>query len=395
MATTELLNDAFVQRWLKGLSERTKKNYLERIPLWNAFICKSPTEQIQKRLKDLTSQDLTERTYFENKFREFKETLEAKGTLKARTVTTVLTSVASFFGRNDLPLALKHGDWKSTQTTEVIQKFRINQDEVKRLYGHANLRNKILLLALAQSGLSEIDCSALKVEDIKGLYEMAVNEHYVIEKPREKTGQIQATCLSYEFLHDLRDFLAEKGNPTEGYIFTSQTRDTKGKPLEVRQINESMKDLAEKTFGAEKAKEFQTKALRSFFNSALLRGDIKSEVKDLLMGHARLSARGSYDYDAQTIQEAYVKVFEHLSINGIQSREDLATIKRDMKKQTDYLVQIITELKTENAEQKERMGKLENTLTGLGVDVSTIKKTIPNMQNDIKVLKEARAQETS
>ena len=121
MSKNDLLNDAFVQRWLKGLSERTKQNYLERIPSWIEFIGISPTAQIEKRLKDTASSELTERTYFECKFREFKEVLEQKGTLKARTVTTVLTAVASFFGRNDVPLNLKRGDWKSTLQTEVIQ----------------------------------------------------------------------------------------------------------------------------------------------------------------------------------------------------------------------------------------------------------------------------------
>jgi integrase len=377
MSKNDLLNDAFVQRWLNGLSERTKQNYLERIPSWIEFIGMSPTEQIQKRLKDTASSDLTERTYFECKFREFKEVLEKKGTFKARTVTTVLTAVASFFGRNDVPLNLKRGDWKSTLSTEVIQRFKLTQDDVKRMYGHANLRDKVLLLGLAQSGFSEIDLSVLKVEDIKGLYDLAVNEHYVIEKPREKTNEIQATCLSYEFLHDLRDLLAERNNPASGYIFTSQTRKTQGEPIEVRQINTAMKNLAERTFGKEKAKEFQTKALRSFYNSALLRANIQpQELKDLLMGHGRIGARANYGYDEETIRVAYLSAFAYLSINGIQSREDLSAIKRDMKKQTDYLVQIITEIKAQN-------DKFKTKLESLGVDVSTIKKTQASQGQDI------------
>ncbi len=290
----------------------------------------SPTEQIQKRLKDLTSQDLTERTFFESKFREFKETLETKGTIKARTVTTVLTAVASFFGRNDLPLNLKRGDWKSTLATEVVQRWKITQEDIKRMYAHASLRDKCVLLGLAQSGFSEVDLSELKIEDIKGLYEMPQTEHYFIEKPREKTGETQATCLSYEFLHDLRAMLSEKGSPTSGHIFVSQTKDTKGEPIDTRRINEAIKTLAEKTFGKEKATEFKTKALRSFYNSALLRADIKSEIKDLMMGHARLGARGHYDYDEFTIKTAYTKAFEYLSINGIQSREDLAQMRNKL-----------------------------------------------------------------
>ena len=346
MATNDLENDAYVQRWLTGLSDRTKDNYLQRIPLWVSFVQLSPTQQIEKRLKDLTSQNLIERTFFENKFREFKETLENKGNLNAKSVTTMLTAVASFFGRNDLRLNLKRGDWKSTQETEVIQRWKVTQDDVKRMYAHANLRDKCLLLGLGQSGFSEVDLSELCIEDIKTLYDMPQTEHYFIEKPREKTNEVQATCLSYEFLHDLRAMLSEKGNPTEGYIFVSQTKDTKGEPIDTRRINESMKSLAERTFGKEKAKDFKTKALRSFYNSALLRSDIKSEIKDLMMGHARLGARGHYDYDEFTIKENYVRAFEHLSINGIQSREDLANLKKEFEIKTMNQTREIDALKS-------------------------------------------------
>jgi site-specific recombinase XerD len=321
--------DEFFKKWLVGLSERTKENYSKEFHNWYIFINMTPTEQIKRRMHDLTTEDINERTFFENKFREYKEFLEKQGKLSALSIKTMLRTVASFFGRNSLPLNLKRGDWESTLETSVIQRWKITKEDVKAMYGHANLRDRSLLLILAQSGLSEVDCSELKIEDIKGLYEMPQTEHYVIEKPREKTGQIQATCLSYEFLHDLRAMLSEIGNPTEGPIFVSQTKD-KGSRIETRRINEAMKALAAKSFGTERAKQFKTKALRSFYNSALLRADIKNEVKDLMMGHARLGARGHYDYDAETIKESYLRAFEHLSINGIQSREDLAKLREDM-----------------------------------------------------------------
>ena len=155
-------------------------------------------------------------------------------------------------------------------------------------------------------------------------------EHYVVEKPREKTGEMQATCFSYEAVHDIRAMLQERGNPTEGYLFVSTTKGKDDK-LEVRSINTAMKNLAEKAFGADskKAKEFKTRSLRSFYNSALLRANIQpQELKDLLMGHQRRGARKKYDYDDITIREAYQRAFEHLSINGLQTRTDIAKLKR-------------------------------------------------------------------
>ena len=93
-----------------------------------------------------------------------------------------------------------------------------------------------------------------------------------------------------------------------------------------------MKALAQKTFEKEKAKEFQTKLLRSFYNSALLHAGVQpQEVKDLMFGHGRKGARGHYDYDEQTIKEAYLRVFEHLSINGLQTRMDMKKVMDALK----------------------------------------------------------------
>ena len=230
----------------------------------------TPTEQIEKRMHDLTTENLEERTFFENKFRAFKEHLEKRGDLKPSAVRTLLTPVASFFSRNGLPLALKRGDWESTLTQQATHRLKITKEDVKSMYSHGSLRDRALLLALAQSGFSEVDVSCMRIEPLKGLYELPETEHYFIEKPREKTGEMQATCLSYEAMHDIRAMLQERGNPSEGYLFISTTWG-RGSKLETRTINQAMKGLAEKAFGAEKAKEFKTKMLRSFYNSALLR----------------------------------------------------------------------------------------------------------------------------
>jgi len=322
--------DEFFKKWLIGLSPRTKENYTTEYHEWHVFIGLTPTEQIKKRMHDLTTEDLTQRLFFEEKFRAFKEYLEKRGDLKPSSVETQLRTVASFFSRNGLPLNLKRGDWKSTQEQAVIQRWKITKEEVKAMYAHGNLRDRALLLVLAQSGFSEVDVSKLKIESLKGIVEHSDTEHYFVEKPREKSGETQATCLSYEAVHDIKAMLQERGNPTEGYLFVSTTKG-KGDMLEVRTIHQAMKGLAEKTFGVEKAKEFKTKALRSFYNSALLRADIKSEVKDLMMGHARQSARKHYDYDEITIIEAYQRAFEHLSINGLQVRADLKKVMDALK----------------------------------------------------------------
>jgi len=123
-----------------------------------------------------------------------------------------------------LPLALKRGDWESTQQQSVIQRLKITRDDVKAMYSHASLRDRALLLVLAQSGFSEVDVSFFRVEEFKGLYDNPETEHYFIEKPREKTNKVQAICFSCEAVHDLKAMLQERGNPQSGFLFVSQTR---------------------------------------------------------------------------------------------------------------------------------------------------------------------------
>jgi hypothetical protein len=51
------------------------------------------------------------------------------------------------------------------------------------------------------------------------------------------------------------------------------------------------------------------------------------------MGHGRKGARKAYDYDSFTIKEAYSQAFEHMTINGVQSREDLAKMNEKIESQ--------------------------------------------------------------
>jgi hypothetical protein len=327
-------DDKYIKSWLVGLSERTRLNYIEGFADWYTFMNMTPTQMIEKRLKDTSSDSMADRMFFEQKFRACKQHLEDSGTLSPIAIKSQLIPVASFFSRNGLKLQLKRGDWESNQVQKVkTAKLKLEKEDIKSMYTHGNTRDRALLLVLAQSGFSEVDVSNFKIEDMKGIYTAPETEHFYIEKNREKTGEEQATCLSYEALHDIKAWLQERGNPQEGYLFTGMTV-SKGEKLEVRAIHDAMKALAKKAFGAEKAKQFKTKKLRSFYNSALLRANIQpQEIKDLMFGHQRRGARGHYDYDEQTIRENYTKAFEHMSINGLQTRTDIAKLKEDMTKQ--------------------------------------------------------------
>lgn len=71
--------DEYFKRWMVGLSDKTKRSYNFAFKDWLDFIGMTPTEQILKRGKDSINPNPIERQFFEDKWREYKELLEAKG----------------------------------------------------------------------------------------------------------------------------------------------------------------------------------------------------------------------------------------------------------------------------------------------------------------------------
>ena len=286
------------------------------------------------------------------------------------TVHSYLISVQSFFSKNRLKLQFSRGDLKVEETEKVITKWIPDNLEIRALYSMAGVRDRPLLLMLYQSGFSEIDVASLNIEDLGDIYKH--EGHLYIEKLREKTNQPQRSCISVEAVHDIRVMLRERGNPKTGPLFVSQ----KGKRLSVRFINEAIKNLCRKAHG-DKCKLFKTKNLRSSYNDALLRAEIKQEIKDLMMGHKRAGARGHYECSPTTITQAYEKAFKYLSVNhGMQARQDLQRMDDTViglsdviKKQQEEIVKLRTILEQHNIQfQKmttdfnERLTWLENKL---------------------------------
>src|SRR3990170_5504422 len=196
--------EPYVIEWLSKVSERTQKNYRERFPKWLAFIGMSPSAQIQRRFKDLHSDNPKERGFFEDKVVEFKNALIAQN-LRASSVSCTLTPVLSFFSAHRVPLRFKRKELKVEERKEdkVISEWIPENAQVKQIYQHGEVRDRALLLCLYQSGFSETDVSCLSIEDLPNIY-TCETAHYPITMHREKTGVLQRTCLSEECVHDIK-----------------------------------------------------------------------------------------------------------------------------------------------------------------------------------------------
>ncbi len=376
--------DAYVIEWLKKVGERTQKNYKERYPKWLAFIGMTPTEQFLKRCKDLQSSNPKERGFFEDKLIDFKNALveQKRG---AESIHGMMTPVQSFFSAHRVPLRFKRGELSVDARTEdkVVKEWIPDNQQMKQIYQHGEIRDRSLLLVLYQSGFSETDVSSLSLEDLPNIREC--EGHYPITMYREKTNVLQRTCISEEAVHDIKEMLKERENngqlkpDANGRIplFISQ----KGERLTVRFINDAIKEMVEKTYGKEETEKFKTKSLRDAYNDALLRANLTQEIKDTLFGHKREGAREKYAVGQATIIDAYNKAFQFLSVNhGTQARKDIETMRDQVREMRDSNDATIKNL-------NKRIEYLERKLTDNGLSIDKMTATMSELMKEVKALR--------
>ena len=107
------------------------------------------------------------------------------------------------------------------------------------------------------------------------------------------------------------------------------------------------------------------------------------EIKDLMFGHGRKGARGHYDYDEQTIKENFAKVFEHLSINRLQTRTDIAKLKEEFAATKSQLADMMVKQEKENTDLKRQVKSLTDF-------AQSVKPLVENVDEIAEFLKQRR-----
>ena len=155
----EWLNDKYVQKWFSEISDRTANNCKTPFSEWLDFIKMTPTEQIERRVKDLQSPNPQVRRFFEDKLIEWKNSLidleeEDKRKYTKSAVISKVQRVMSFFSHNNVRLMFARGQLsvEPAPREKVKHKWVPKNIEVRMMYRHADVRDRPLLLVLYQSG---------------------------------------------------------------------------------------------------------------------------------------------------------------------------------------------------------------------------------------------------
>lgn len=367
-------SDKAVREWLKSVgNERTVANYRNDFPKYLRFVrentdFKSPSEIIEQRRKDLRSKDPKTQRRFEALGIEFMHYLESQH-LRYNSIKTYLRTMESLFSRHYLNLkyARRELDPEVSEKDKIIREWTPSNEDCRLLYRLCKtVRDRALLLILYQSGLSEADVLNLKIQDLDlydkdGSWKLGLNEDLYLCKLREKSNYAQKTMISREALEEIRIYLQGRGFPKQGHLFETQ----KNEPMTIRALNDMFKNLVESGFKG-RSSEWQTRKLRDSFMNALLKAQVTQEVKDTMVGHKRQGARESYEITEDTIRESYTNAFKFLTINGFGSTSrKVEELQLDFQKTKNELIDIITELRTENKALKQQLGTVESNTNSL------------------------------
>jgi site-specific recombinase XerD len=373
--------DKFVKNWFELLgNKRTIENYSGEFPKFLKYIqaqtpYKTPSQIIQSRLEHLTTQDLLKRRYWENQTVKYKNYLESKN-LRMATVKSHIRTVMSFFSKTGVKLSFSRGELKvnPSEKDKVIREWIPSNEEIRLLYRMAkDSRDRAILLVLYQSGFSEVDVAAMKIEDFefineKGEWAIGATEDVYHARLREKTNILQQSCISREALEEIRIMLQSRGFPQKGTLFVS----FRSQPLGVRGINDAVKEVVARAFSA-KAKAWQTKHLRDAFMNGLLQARLPQELKDVMVGHKRQGARDSYAITELTIKTAYQESFKFLTINGYGSANRKL---EELSQKTDSLASVIAQQQQKINEREEKFEKLDKQFAETQLSLSLIQKVL-------------------
>jgi integrase len=322
----------------------------------------------------MTSNDLPTRRRWEDIVKNYLDTLNKDPKdYRMNTKKSYVRTVQSFFSKLHVALEYSKNELKfePSQKEKVSKEWIPSNEEIRLLYRMANTtRDRAILLTLYQSGFSEVDVCSMKIEDFafyeqNGDWRLSLNEDLYHERLREKTNISQKTCISREALEEIRIMLQSRGFPKQGFLYLTQ----KNNQLENRDLHDMFKALITKAYSG-RAAQWKTKHLRDAFMNGCLQARIPQEVKDSMVGHKREGARENYGLTEQTIKGAYTEAFKFLTINGFgQTSRKIEELQLDFQKTKNELVELITELRTENKTLKQQLDSNSHTQRPLHISL--------------------------
>ncbi len=346
------------------LDKRTWEGYVSVLPIFCYFMDKTPQEIIDEREQHYKSDDRKIRYYYEDKMEEFRQYLidhhYGAGTIKA-----YLGRVAGLFSNNRLDLLLDKSFWAKSnkvsseiaQALETTKRYPDN-DEMRLIVEIADNQQSLAILFGYHCGLTPTDTVSLTWDRLNIDFEHEKREFIHVDSVRDKTGVDHVIILNPDLLHFLKAHWLSKNKPSSGWIFEGYNESAMNR----RNLNYFFKDLAVKALGEHRGGELTFKDLRDSFNEAILDSEVNEEIKDILMGHVRPSAKGNYSFSTASVVRIYrEQIFPKLAINGWALKEKASEVD-SLKEEVKRFREALNLVESENTAYKTRVDNLQSNL---------------------------------
>jgi hypothetical protein len=354
-------------------SPRNKQVYRNAGLRFFAFIDETPEQVYTNRLEHLKSDDPNVRANYEDRAELYKRKLESLH-YGRETITTDLGVVSGFFRYSRLPLSLIRGFWDINESEYVRDSKPTRRypdiGEIRDIYRASTENGKIATLFGYHCGLTNIDVVLLTWSRLNVDWENVDEDKDFIPVrfERQKTRVEGWLVLSPDILTLLRSKWIRDGKPENGYVLNYR-----GEKLRPVVPNNWFKEACEKTLGAERTKDLSFTDLRDAFNDIVARAEFKQEIKDTLMGHKLLGARGEYYVSPQTIALKYRDIFSELTIDGWMRKDE----------ELDEMRQKVDLLSESEAEHKATIKALTSSFNLLKTQNEELKKTIDEIKGKV------------
>ena len=346
------------------LNARTWQGYTSVLPIFCYFMQKTPQQIINEREEQFKSDDRKVRYYYEDKLDEFRQYL-IDHHYGARTVKAYLGRVAGLFSNNRLDLMLDKNFWAKSNkvSSEIAQaitstKRYPDNDEMRLIIELADNQQALAILFGYHCGLTPTDVVSLTWDRLNVDFEHEKREFIHVEAVRDKTGVDHVIILNPDLLHFLKSHWMAQDKPVTGWIFEGYN-DT---AMNRRNLNYFFKDLAVKALGETRGGELTFKDLRDSFNEAILDSEVNEEIKDILMGHVRPSAKGNYSFSTASVVRIYrEQIFPKIAINGWALKEKASEVDQ-LRDEMKRFKQALDQVESENNAYKTRIDNLQTNL---------------------------------
>jgi len=243
------------------------------------------------------------------------------------------------------------------QALESTKRYPDN-DELRLIIELADNQQASAILFGYQCGLTPSDVVSLTWDRLNIDFEQEKREFIHVEAVRDKTGVDHVIILNPDILHFLKAHWLASEKPSTGWIFEGY----KGTAMNPRNLNHFFKELSVKALGEHRGGELMFKDLRDSFNEVILDSEVNEEIKDILMGHARASAKGNYSFITASIMRIYrEQIFPKLAINGWALKGKASEVDT-LKKAVDELKNALAHVESENSAYKTRVDALQDSI---------------------------------